>query len=239
MMRTQRLILTSLALVACATGGALPSFAALQTNVVERHYDRFGRPVGVSLNGERRTEITYDEATGRISSNTPWRFSSEYVERELGVACYQFRDFNFLTGAWMSRDDIAVETNMDGALYLFCINNPVGTIDILGRCPALLLYPGIWVAVDEVVTVVVESAVVSYLVTYAIEKSVNVYQKYKEECGKCAIGGVDTRTELRQREINRRKLKEKCIDRCWHLLPSRYGDAAESNRCMRECEAGH
>ena len=67
-MRTQRSILTSLALVACATGGALPSFAALQTNVVERHYDRFGRPVGVSLNGERRTEITYDEATGRISS---------------------------------------------------------------------------------------------------------------------------------------------------------------------------
>ena len=46
----------------------MPSFAALQTNVVERHYDRFGRPVGVSLNGERRTEITYDEATGRIAS---------------------------------------------------------------------------------------------------------------------------------------------------------------------------
>ena len=56
------------ALVACATGGALPSFAALQTNVVERHYDRFGRPVGISLNGERRTEIAYDEATGRIAS---------------------------------------------------------------------------------------------------------------------------------------------------------------------------
>ena len=46
----------------------LSSFAALQTNVVERHYDRFGRPVGVSLNGERRTEIAYDEATGRIAS---------------------------------------------------------------------------------------------------------------------------------------------------------------------------
>ena len=42
--------------------------AALQTNVVERHYDRFGRPVGISLNGERRTEIAYDEATGRIAS---------------------------------------------------------------------------------------------------------------------------------------------------------------------------
>ena len=35
--------------------------ASLQTNVVERHYDRFGCPVGVSLNGERRTEIAYDE----------------------------------------------------------------------------------------------------------------------------------------------------------------------------------
>ena len=46
----------------------MPSFAALQTNVVERHYDRFGRPVGVSLNGERRMETVYDEATGRIAS---------------------------------------------------------------------------------------------------------------------------------------------------------------------------
>ena len=57
-----------LALVACATGEAYSSSAALQTNVVERHYDRFGRPVGISLNGERRTEIAYDEATGRIAS---------------------------------------------------------------------------------------------------------------------------------------------------------------------------
>ena len=68
MMRTYRLMFALLALVACATGGVLSAFAALQTNVVERHYDRFGRPVGVSLNGERRTEIAYDEATGRIAS---------------------------------------------------------------------------------------------------------------------------------------------------------------------------
>ena len=398
----------------------LSSFASLQTNVVERHYDRFGRPVGVSLNGERRTEIAYDEATGRIASmrvagaefayhyddignrlwsrefgtncayvanelnqytnivrggvselsafdldgnqtnvvtatgewaveyngeNRPvmwrrksdgatirmsydrlgrrvmknnetfvydgylnvsqtiwdpaepiatrplvwrgtggnafyfhdgnkniadfvsvssaatarhydyapfgmslnedgsgkshWRFSSEYAARNLGVTSYLFRDFNPLPGSWMSRDGITVEASLDGALYLFCVNNPLGYIDYQGRCPALLLYPGTWVLVGEFVSVVVESAAVSYLVTYAVEKSVDVYQKYKEECGKCAIDGVDTRTELRQREINRRKLKEKCIDRCWHLLPSRYGDAAEFNRCMRECEAGH
>ena len=68
MMRARRQVLMFLALVACATGEAYSSSAALQTNVVERHYDRFGRPVGVSLNGERRTEIAYDEATGRIAS---------------------------------------------------------------------------------------------------------------------------------------------------------------------------
>ena len=79
MMRTQRSILTSLALVACATGGALPSFTALQTNVVERHYDRFGRPVGVSLNGERRTEIAYDDAAGRRISKNDERY--EYNAR--------------------------------------------------------------------------------------------------------------------------------------------------------------
>ena len=54
--------------VGLAAAMPLSSFAALQTNVFERHYDRFGRPVGISLNGERRTEIAYDEATGRISS---------------------------------------------------------------------------------------------------------------------------------------------------------------------------
>ena len=54
--------------------------ASLQTNVVERHYDRFGRPVGVSLNGERRTEIAYDEATGRIAS----------VSNADGVAVYDY-----------------------------------------------------------------------------------------------------------------------------------------------------
>jgi RHS repeat-associated protein len=58
----------SLGLCLLAILATMPMFAALQTNVVERHYDRFGRPVGISLNGERRTEIAYDEATGRIAS---------------------------------------------------------------------------------------------------------------------------------------------------------------------------
>ena len=68
MMRTHRLMFAFQALVVCVAGVATPSFAALQTNVVERHYDRFGRLAGISLNGERRTEIAYDEATGRIAS---------------------------------------------------------------------------------------------------------------------------------------------------------------------------
>ena len=49
MMRTHRLMFAFLAFVACATGEAYSSFAALQTNVVERHYDRFGRQIGISL----------------------------------------------------------------------------------------------------------------------------------------------------------------------------------------------
>ena len=47
---------------------ALPAVAALRTNVVARSYDRFGRLVGLSVDGERRTEIAYDGATGRIAS---------------------------------------------------------------------------------------------------------------------------------------------------------------------------
>jgi RHS repeat-associated protein len=68
MMREQRSMVAFLALVAFATGDVCSSFAALQTTVVERHYDRFGRLAGISLNGERRTEIAYDDATGRIAS---------------------------------------------------------------------------------------------------------------------------------------------------------------------------
>lgn len=42
--------------------------AAVRTNVVERSYDRFGRIVGLSVDGERRSEIAYDGATERIAS---------------------------------------------------------------------------------------------------------------------------------------------------------------------------
>ena len=60
--------LARLALLALAIEAALPSVAALRTNVVERSYDRFGRLVGLSVDGERCAEIAYDGATGRIAS---------------------------------------------------------------------------------------------------------------------------------------------------------------------------
>ena len=60
--------LARLALLALAIEDALPSVAALRTNVVERSYDRFGRLVGLSVDGERCAEIAYDGATGRIAS---------------------------------------------------------------------------------------------------------------------------------------------------------------------------
>ena len=57
--------LVALALVAMPV---LPSNAAARTNVVDRSYDRFGRLVGLSVDGERRAEIAYNGATGRVAS---------------------------------------------------------------------------------------------------------------------------------------------------------------------------
>ena len=38
------------------------------TNVIERYWDGYGRTLGYSLNGERRTTLAYEPGTGRITS---------------------------------------------------------------------------------------------------------------------------------------------------------------------------
>ena len=47
------------------------------TNAIERYWDGFGRTTGYALNGIRQTTITYDGATGRLSTmQVPWQDNS-------------------------------------------------------------------------------------------------------------------------------------------------------------------
>ena len=54
------------------------------TNTIERFYDNFGRDAGYALNGVRQSTLSYDSASGRLStmlaagSNTP--FTWNYVD---------------------------------------------------------------------------------------------------------------------------------------------------------------
>ena len=47
------------------------------TNAIERYWDEFGRTAGYALNGIQQTTITYDRATGRLSTiQVPWQDNS-------------------------------------------------------------------------------------------------------------------------------------------------------------------
>lgn len=39
------------------------------SKTLTRHWDAFGRPVGYSVDGDRKQSITYDPATGRIAES--------------------------------------------------------------------------------------------------------------------------------------------------------------------------
>ena len=55
-----------------------------------------------------------------------WRFSGEYADDEVGCVYYNFREYEPISGRWMSRDPLD-----DGNLYAF-IGNYLETDDLLG-----------------------------------------------------------------------------------------------------------
>ncbi|MDP2815585.1 MAG: RHS repeat-associated core domain-containing protein, partial [Rectinemataceae bacterium] len=68
--------------------------------------------------------------SGSYAASNPFRFSSEYFDRETGLIAYLFRDYSPEYSKWLSRDPIeeAGGTN----LYQFLSNNSINWIDILG-----------------------------------------------------------------------------------------------------------
>ena len=48
-------------------------------NIIERYWDEFGRTTGYALNGTRQTVISYDQATGRITSMVTYGSDTPFV----------------------------------------------------------------------------------------------------------------------------------------------------------------
>ena len=158
--------------------------------------------------------------TGALASANPFRFSSEYADDELNLVYYNYRHYDPMVGRWYTRD-LVFELGAQN-LYLFVEGDPLNKFDFYGACPALLLFPGTWVAVGAFVKATV-AAVVTVVV---VEVASNVYQAYKEECGKCVTANLEVRHEIRTRESRDDRLND-CIESCWRwTLPSRNGDAA-------------
>ena len=73
--------------------------------------------------------------TASSGSDNPYRFSSEMFDEKLGLFYYNFRHYLPIFGRWSGRDCLFPET------YLFCSNNSVSYIDILGLSKEIPLGP--------------------------------------------------------------------------------------------------
>ena len=68
--------------------------------------------------------------SGALAMANPWRFSSEFADGELGCDYYNYREYEPLTGRWLSRDPIG-ELDSVG-LFVAFNNSPIVSEDVLG-----------------------------------------------------------------------------------------------------------
>ena len=74
---------------------------------------------------------------GNMAEENKFRFSSEYMDDELGLVYYNYRHLNPHDGRWISRDPIEEEGGWN--LFAFAGNNGVNRWDYLGE-----FYKGTW-----------------------------------------------------------------------------------------------
>jgi len=66
---------------------------------------------------------------GAFAAANPWRFSSEYVEDDIGLVYYNFRHYDPAVGRWLSREEFAFDAQNH---YEYLSNRPTTTTDHLG-----------------------------------------------------------------------------------------------------------
>ena len=67
---------------------------------------------------------------GELSLTNHWRWSSEYADDDIGVVYYNYRNYDYLAGRWMSLDIIEEKGGIN--LYAFIDNDPCNHTDYLG-----------------------------------------------------------------------------------------------------------
>lgn len=162
----------------------------------------------------------------------PWRFSSEYADIPVSMSYYIYRFFDSENARWIARDIMSEDGGVN--VYNLYFNAPIGLFDVHGICPAVLLIPGVWVAVAETVkgvAVVAGAIIVTKIVT---EVANDVYQTFVEKCGVCKPDQtmIVPRTRTREEE---EELWEYCIQLCLPLLPTGTLDGSPYHKCLRDC----
>lgn len=67
---------------------------------------------------------------GNAAELSPFRFSSEYADDDVGLVCYNYHYFNPMDGRWISR--YPIQESDSGNLYEFTRNNSIYISDFLG-----------------------------------------------------------------------------------------------------------
>jgi RHS repeat-associated protein len=69
-------------------------------------------------------------ADGAAATALPFRFSTKFTDDETGLLYYGYRYYDPYLGRWLSRDPMGERGGSNS--YLFVINNPLLTVDVLG-----------------------------------------------------------------------------------------------------------
>jgi RHS repeat-associated protein len=78
-------------------------------------------------------------ADGPEAQNNPYRFSTKPYDAETGLYAYIFRYYSPKLGRWWTRDPIEEQGGLN--LYGFVGNNPVNSIDFLGKATCRIFDP--------------------------------------------------------------------------------------------------
>jgi RHS repeat-associated protein len=121
--------------------GGVGGLAAVKPAGVPAHfpaYDLNGNIIGLVDGSDGSTSAIYEyapfgevlRATGPISRENPFRFSTKYQDDETGLNYYGYRYYSASLGRWLNEDPLAEAGGMN--LFGFVANDSVNRIDPLG-----------------------------------------------------------------------------------------------------------
>jgi len=104
-------------------------------------YDGNGNVMGLVSASEGSVVAQYEygpfaeplRATGLLTADNPFRFSTKYTDTETGLVYYGYRYYDPFTGRWLNGDLIGEEGGQN--LYGFVYNRPISWIDSDGKIP--------------------------------------------------------------------------------------------------------